>query len=263
MFEKKDIYRSLKKAGLKSGDNILVKSDLRYLGEYYSQQNLCKDLFSVISEIINLKKGTLFVSTASTALCNSNKIFNLNTTKSERGVFSNFVLELKKSIRSIHPFLSYTGIGKYAEYVCKKNTRHAYGPNSPKDRMLKVKTKYLSIGLPPQLTCSYIHHVEMMMGVPYRYTKEFKSRVKTKNKIRDELYYIYVNYLNSNLKRDLNKKLFKYCVKKGLKINQVNLGKGKIYIYDCNEFVNQSIEFLSKDIYGWCAKKPSNRPYQK
>ena len=72
-----------------------------------------------------------------------------------------------------------------------------------------------------------------------------------------------MNYLNSNLQRDLNKKLFKYCEKKELKINKVNLGKGKIYFYDCNEFVNQSIEFLSKDIYGWCAKKPSNRPYQK
>ena len=85
MFARKDIYRSLKKAGLKSGDNLLVKSDLRYLGEYHDQKNLCKDLFSVISEIINLKKGTLFVSTASTRLCNTKKIFNLRSTKSERG----------------------------------------------------------------------------------------------------------------------------------------------------------------------------------
>ena len=51
--------------------------------------------------------------------------------------------------------------------------------------MLKINTKYVSIGLPPRLTCSYIHHAEMMMGVPYRYTKEFKSKIKIRNKIKE------------------------------------------------------------------------------
>ena len=263
MFKKDDIYKSLKKIGLKSGDNLLVKSDLRFLGKYEIQKNLCKDLFNVISEIIDLKKGTLFVSTASTSLCNSNKVFDLKKTKSERGIFSNFILGLKNSIRSVHPYLSYSGIGKNAKIVCRNNTKHAYGPNSPKDKMLNIHTKYLSIGLPPQMTCSYIHHVEMLMGVPYRYTKEFKSKIKIHKKIKNDLYYMYVNYLNSNHKRDFNKKLFEFCEKSGLKIKSINLGDGKIYFYDCNQFVNKSIEFLSKDIYGWCAKKPSQKPFQK
>ena len=141
MFYKKDIYKSLKKIGLKSGDNVLIKSDLRYLGEYQNQKKLNQDLFEVVAKLIDLKKGTIFVSTASTSLCNTNKIFDLKKTKSERGVFSNYVLGLKRSIRSLHPYLSYTGIGKYAKYACRNNSKHAYGPNSPMERMLKINTK--------------------------------------------------------------------------------------------------------------------------
>lgn len=263
MFNKKKIYESLKKAGLKTGDNVLIKSDLRYLGRYNSQSQLNKDLFDVISELIDLKKGTIVVSTASTSLCNTNRVFDLKKTNSERGTFSNYVLKLNNSVRSLHPYLSYTAIGKNAKFVCSNNTKHAYGPNSPKDRMLKINTKYLSIGLTPEWTCSYIHHVEMLMGVPYRYTKEFKSKIRIKNKIKKDLYYIYVHYKNTNFIRDINKKLFKFCKKKGLKVKKQNLGDGKIFVYDCNEFVSHSINFLSKDIYGWCLKKPTKRPYRK
>ena len=227
MFFKQDIYKTLKKAGLNSGDNILVKSYLRYLGEYENQNQLNKDLFDAISKLINLKKGTICVSTASTSLCNTNRVFDLKKTKSERGTFSNYVLGLNGSVRSIHPFLSYTAIGKNAKYICTNNTKHAYGPNSPKDRMLKLNTKYLSIGLTPNWTCSYIHHVEMMMGVPYRFTKEFITKIKINKKIKNYLHYMYVNYLNTYLIRDKNKKLFKYCKKKGLKINQKKIRQGK------------------------------------
>ena len=181
----------------------------------------------------------------------------------ERGVFSNYVLGLKRSIRSLHPYLSYTGIGKYAKYACRNNSKHAYGPNSPMERMLKINTKFISIGLTPQRTSSYINYVEMLMGAPYRYTKEFKSKIKINHKFKSDLYYIYVCYLNANFKRDQNRKLFLYFKKNGLKIKKENLATGKIYLYDCNEFVTHSINFLTKNIYGWCSKEPSIRSYRK
>lgn len=263
MYSKKNIISTLKKLGLKRGDNVLIKSDLRYLGPYENQKKICEDLYKSIEQIIDLKKGTIFVSTSSTYLCNKNKIFDIKFTKSERGAFSNFIMGLKKSIRSVHPFLSYTGIGKYAKFVCTHNTHHGYGPNSPKDRMLRIGTKYISIGLEPSKTCSFIHHVEMIMGVPYRYTKEFKCKLKLKKGFKTKNFYMYVNYKKSNVQRDENKKLFRYCKKNNMKINKTNLGTGKIYLYDCNEFVSNCIKFLSKNIYGWCSKAPNIRPYRK
>jgi aminoglycoside 3-N-acetyltransferase len=262
MFNKKDILISLRNIGLKTGDNVLVQSDLRFLGKYEKQNNLCKDLFESISQIIDLRKGTIFVQTSSTYLCNTNKVFDIKKSKSERGAFSNYVLTLKNSKRSFHPYISYTGIGKHAKYVCTKNSKHCYGPNSPKDRMLKINTKFISIGLKPNQTSSYIHHVEMIMGVPYRYTKEFISKIKFKNTFKKEKFYMFVCYLNSGLKRDRNKKVFKFCKKNGLNIKENKLGNGKIYLYDCNKFVSNSINLLTKNIYGWCLTEPKIKNYR-
>jgi aminoglycoside 3-N-acetyltransferase len=261
VFNKQSIKKSLISLGIREGDNLLIKTDFRYLGFYDGDLN--QDFFDCLSEIINLEKGTIFVSTASDSLCNTNKVFDIEKTKSERGVFTNFVMKKEKSIRSLHPFLSYTGIGKHARYVCTNNSKHGYGPNSPKDRMLKINTKYLSVGLEPRWTCSYIHHVEMLIGVPYRYTKEFNVKIKIDKKTYEDYFYMFLCYLECEIERDRNLKLFEYLRKKNMKIQVSKIGQGQIHFYDCNSFVDNAINYLSNDIYGWLKKPPVNRPYQK
>ena len=254
---------AFKKIGVKKGDNILVKGDLRYLGKFTDNQKIAQSHFEALSKIIDLKKGTIIVSTASESLCNTNIPFDINNTKSERGAFSEFIRKQKKSIRSMHPFNSHCSIGKFSKYICLNNSKNSFGAESPKDRMLKINTKYLSVGLPPRLTCSFIHHAEMLMGVPYRYTKEFYHPIKRDKKIRKELFYMFVCYKNIDIKRNLNIKLFNYLKRKKLKINSSKLGEGKIYLYDCNDFVNKSKLYLKDNIYGWLDKSPNKRPYAK
>ena len=40
MYSKKNIISALKKLGLKKGDNVLIKSDLRYLGPYENHKKM-------------------------------------------------------------------------------------------------------------------------------------------------------------------------------------------------------------------------------
>ncbi len=265
-YEFKNIIDTYKRIGIKKGDNVLVKGDLRYLGSFKSnktKQKITEAHYEALSEIIDLKKGTIIVSTASESLCNTNMPFDIDQTKSERGSFSEFVRKLKGSKRSLHPFNSHTSIGKYSKYICSNNSRNSFGADTPKDRMLNLNTKYVIIGLPPRLTCSYIHHAEMLMGVPYRYTKEFFHPIKTKNKIKKEYFYMYVCYRNLNLKRNLNINLFKFLIKNKLKIKSSKLGEGKVYSYDCKKFVELSCSYLKKNIYGWLNNPPKKRPYAK
>jgi len=262
----KDIVGSYKRIGIKKGDNVLIKGDLRYLGNYKNDNTkieITEAHFKALSKIIDLKKGTITVSTASESICNTNTPFDINKTKSERGSFSEFVRNLKGSKRSFHPFNSHTSIGKYSKFICSNNSRNSFGANTPKDRMLKLNTKYLIIGLPPRLTCSYIHHAEMLMGVPYRYTKEFLHPIKTNSIVKKEYFYMYVCYQNLNLKRNLNVNLFNFLKKNKLKIKSSRLGEGKVFSYDCNEFVNLSCLYLRKNIYGWLNNPPKKRPYAK
>lgn len=263
----KDIVNSYKKLGIVKGDNVLVKGDLRYLGNFnnnkYSNRTITEAHFEALSQIIDLKKGTIIVSTASDSLCNTNKVFDINNTKSERGIFSEFVRNHKGSRRSFHPFNSHTSIGKYAKFICTNNSKNSFGLDTPKDRMLKINTKYLIMGLLPRLACSYIHHVEMLMGVPYRYTKEFLHPIKIKNRIKREYFYMHVCYKNLSLKRNRNVNLFKFLKKNKLKIKSATLGEGKVFSFDCNKFVNLSCLYLKNNIYGWLNSTPKIKPYAK
>ena len=258
-----ELLIAFKKVGIKKGDNILVKGDLRYLGKFTDNQKIAQSHFEALSSIIDLKKGTIIVSTASESLCNTNIPFDIKNTKSERGAFSEFVRKQKNSIRSMHPFNSHSSIGAQSKYICLNNSKNSFGAETPKDRMLKINTKYLSVGLPPRFTCSYIHHAELLMGVPYRYTKEFNHPIKRNKITKKELFYMFVCYRNADIKRNLNIKLFNYLRKKKLKINSTKLGEGKIYLYDCNDFVNKSKLYLRDNIYGWLDKFPKKRPYAK
>ena len=120
----KQIVKAYKKIGIKRGDNVLVKSDLRYLGNFYDKKiksNLAEAHFLALSKIINLDKGTITVSTASESICNTKIPFDINKTKSERGSFSELIRGKRSSVRSFHPFNSHTSIGNKAEFICKRN----------------------------------------------------------------------------------------------------------------------------------------------
>jgi aminoglycoside 3-N-acetyltransferase len=262
----KDIINAYKKIGIKKGDNVLVKGDLRYLGNLNDKKynyEITEAHFKALSQIIDLKKGTIIVSTASESLCNSSVPFDIFKTKSERGSFSEYVRNLRGSHRSFHPFNSHTSIGKFSKFICSNNSKNSFGADTPKDRMLKCNTKYVTIGLQPRLTCSFIHHAEMMIGVPYRYTKEFFHPIKTQNGTKKIFFYMYVCYKNLNLNRNLNVNLFKFLKKKKLNIRSIKLGEGKVYSYDCNKFVNLSCLYLRQNIYGWLTSPPKKRPYAK
>ena len=142
-----ELLIAFRKVGIKKGDNILVKGDLRYLGKFTDNQKIAQSHFEALSSIIDLKKGTIIVSTASESLCNTNIPFDIKNTKSERGAFSEFVRKQKNSIRSMHPFNSHSSVGAHSKYICLDNSKNSFGAETPKDRMLKINTKYLSVGL--------------------------------------------------------------------------------------------------------------------
>ena len=259
-----DIKGAYKKIGIRKGSTVLLKTDMRFLGYFESRrkEDILNAHFNVLAELVDLDVGTIVVSTSSTFLCNTDTPFDLKKTPSERGVLTEYIRNMKGALRSFHPFVSHTAIGKNAEMICGNVSRQAYGPGTPKERMLALDTLYVSVGLTPNLTCSLVHYIEFVMGVPYRYVKEFIHPVVRDRKIAYEPFYLYVHYLECEVKRDLNVKIFDRFRNSGNKIEETVLGRGKIYSYSMKDFYKSTIKAFQDDIYIWLKEPPSVRPYQ-
>jgi aminoglycoside 3-N-acetyltransferase len=259
-----DIKKAYKKIGISKGMTISLKTDLRFLGPYDSkfQDSVLAAHFDILADLIDLSIGTIVVSTASFSLCNTEKIFDIKNTPSEMGALTEYIRGRAGAIRSFHPFASYVAIGKNADYICNNTSRHSVGPNSPKARLLELDAQYLTIGLPPENATMIIHHIEKLMGVPYRYVKEFIHPVLRKGKVAHEPFYLFVRYINCNAKMSLNTKVFPNFFKCGYRVKEGVLGRGKIYLYSMKEFYLSTVQLLTDDLYACLEGDPIVRPYR-
>lgn len=258
-----DIERAYKKAGVSKGRIVLIKTDLRLLGLFDPKNSIgvLRAHFDALSNLIDLSVGTLVVSTSSTSICNTNIPFDVDNTPSERGVLSEFIRLVPGAIRSLHPFHSYAAIGKYAKLITSDVSKHAFGPETPECRLIAADALCISIGLHASLTCSTVHHVEMQMGVPYRYSKEYLHPVIINKQVMNELYYMYVYYRECEINRNRNVKIFQEFIDNDYKLTQVSLGRGNIYSYSMYDFYMSTIQAFKKDIYVWLDKPPTTKPY--
>jgi len=261
-YSKDDLLKAYQEIGVDKAKVIYVSGSLPYLREFEKPGTAVLDAhFNALWELIG-PEGTIVVFTQSTNLCNTDTPFDLDNTASISGIFSEYVRRKKGAYRSFHPFCSFSAIGKRAKEIVLNTTHHAYGPETPMERMINLNTLSISIGIPPRLTASTIHHVEMVMGVPYRYTKEFVQPVVRNGKISKELFYLYVWNQECKLKRDRLVKIFKNF-EETYEITSAFVGKGEVYSYSMSEFYQCAVQLLKNDIYMWLKEEPHIRPYRK
>ena len=178
---------------MKKNDTIYITGNLFNFGRINlkNHKDLPKIIFKNILKIIG-KDGTIVVPAHSFKLVNSKKIFDPKKTPCETGSFSSFILKQKNCFRQIHPYSSSAAIGKNAKYICTKNSRNVYGTRSPFDRMIKLNTKFISLGMKINNTCSQVHHAEFNMNVPYRFNKFFSHRVRINRRVTKKFFYMFV-----------------------------------------------------------------------
>lgn len=243
---------------------VMLRSDLRLLGLYDRSdgRDLLAAHYDALCEVMDLSRSTLVVCTSTHSLCNTDIPFDIDNTPSEMGVLSEYIRTRPGAIRSRHPFLSWTAIGREAPDICTDVARHGFGLETPKARMIERNAMYLSVGLPPNETASIIHHVEFLMGVPYRYVKEFIHPMLVGGQIVREPFYLYVWYRNIDFQRDHCRKIFKMFRDAGHTIRQAPLGNGFVYGYSMAELYHFAIQAFKKDLYLWMTAPPENPPYR-
>lgn len=261
-FGYQDLLRAYQDIGVVGQRVVVLHTDLRSLGPYENMTGevYLHDHLRALKKLIG--KGTLVVPTASLRLCNTDQPFDIENTHSEFGSLTEFVRKQPDSVRSFHPYVSHTALGPEAVEICSDVARHCFGPETPTARMLERDALWVSVGLPPERSCQSVHHAEKMMGVPYRYTKEFIHPVLRNGRVQKEAFYMYVLYNQCNIERPYNKKIMRHFRETGNKIRQTNLGKGKIYSYSLLDFYKSTVSLLKDDIFAWVESVPEIKPYR-
>jgi aminoglycoside N3'-acetyltransferase len=246
----KKINEAVKKINLKEYDTIYVAGNIYNFGFSFNETKLfCENLINNLLIITKNKINIVVPTSTLDLLKKKNPIFSNNTKSFMMGIFSEFVRSKKESFRSSHPLWSFSGIGKDIKDILNQTSCSAYGKGSVFEKLLKKKTLFVSMGKPHR-SLAMLHYAEHVVGVPYRFNKEFNIKVKTNNKIRKKYCLLGVRYNSKKIIGDGNKKIINKLIKKKI-FNIIKLNKGNLYCADYNSLVNELINILNNNPKIW------------
>jgi aminoglycoside 3-N-acetyltransferase len=257
-----DMVDAYGRLGLERGSIVYVISSLWHVPDYADgpSDELAPAHYRALREVVG-DGGTIVVPTSTLKLCNTEIPFDPGATPSQdRGIFAEFVRTLPDARRSFHPFASYAAVGPMSDAIVADVSRHGYGPETPEARFVEAGARVVNIGLPANI-CTAVHHAEQVMGVPYRFTKEFIHPVVRDGDIRPEPFYLFVQYPGIGVERDYNRTLFSALAER-IEIREAPLGRGRVCSYGLDDFHRQTTRLMADDIYIWCKTPPQERPYQ-
>jgi aminoglycoside 3-N-acetyltransferase len=144
------ITDALKKAGIKTGDAVMVHSALSKIGYVENGAN------ALIDALLNVvgTDGTLIMPAFPAVGYNydylkSDPVFDLNHTPSKMGIVTETFRKRSGAVRSLHPTDSVSAFGKQAEYLVKDHFGKLtpYNQFSPFYRLSELNGKILMIGV--------------------------------------------------------------------------------------------------------------------
>ncbi len=241
-----DIKNVIKSVGIKKGDSVFIFPETYKFGileNIQFHQNVYEVFFKVISEIIG-PKGTVCIQSYTFDTLRFNKKFYYDKPESTSGGFSNYILSLKKTIRSDHPAFSVASIGYKSKFISQNNSFHNYGYNSPLEKFLRLNGKLLSLGS-DYLKNPFNHLAEYMIGVPFYYNKYKNFQIIKNKKIKRQEFSSFVRYLDFDFVGEFEK--LKKEIKKHKIVKSSKLGESYVHSTDAKKYFNIVLNLLTKD----------------
>lgn len=172
-------YRNImsKVQRITAGDVIYVVSDIFRLakcavehGESFSPDEFIDTILEKVGDT-----GTVLIPTFNWDFCQGTT-FEYWNSPSQSGALGNTALRRKDFIRTRHPIYSFAVWGRDAKKLFNMKNKNSFGKGSVFDYMHEVDAKGLIIDLSCLAGMTYMHHIEQMVGVPYRYSKNFSAK---------------------------------------------------------------------------------------
>lgn len=172
LLTKAELIQNFAELGLQAGDIVLVHSAYKSLGGVEGGPQ------TVIDALLDLltPEGTLIMPTFNFDF-NEGAPWDVRSTPSKMGVLTELVRLDPRAKRVFHPFYSFAIIGKQADFLTRDRYKSSYERNSVFGKLRDLDAKIMIIGLDYTHSFTFVHHVEQMEGVDYRFIKGFSGQV--------------------------------------------------------------------------------------
>lgn len=188
MIDKNLIYDQLHELGLQKHDTLFCHSNMTlFLSKSQNPQAVCQIFLEAILEVIG-SNGTLVIPTFTYSNA-TGKTFDVKKTPSNCGYFAEYIREKFTNSRSSDPNVSVCVIGKLKSKIHQCDFK-PYKSNGLFSILEKENAKVLNLNLDAGST--YIHHVERLMNVEYRFDKDIEGEIIVggRNKIVNSSLYV-------------------------------------------------------------------------
>jgi len=264
-YSQSNLTDSLKQIGIGLGDVVYAVVNLATLGKAKGrltaeEQGQC--LLRTLQDTVG-PNGTILVPTYTFSFCRG-EIFDVQRTPSIKGPWSpsteflEYFRLLPGAIRSVDPIHSVAGIGPRAAEILSNVPPTCFGENSVPHRLRRMGAKICAIGVGLHES-NFQHHVEEMLGVPFRFKKLFTGQIRS-NGVTEKKGWIYnVRILATNGSLDEHR-LEKSAREAGI-CRAAPVGRGEILGIDSRELFEFTSQALSEDPW-FTARGPADDPVE-
>ncbi len=251
----KKLKNTLDKFSVSNNSVFFIHADLgNYLQSSSSIGYKCEHLYKFLTAYF--KNHTLIMPTFTYSFCKTG-LFDIQKSRSEVGLFSEYFREKCGNFRSDHPILSVCGKGKLTEDIIKNISKSGAGDGSVFERLFVFDAKILFLGADFIKTCTFNHYTEQFLKVNYRYSKYFDGKVIYEDKTLNDSWEFYVKNTEVLKFKDLShNKYFEKDLIKNKILKKYKIDKFEVSLCSSRDLFDFVKKKLKKNIYYILGSKP-------
>lgn len=191
-FSNQDLSNLLRGLGAHDCDVLFVHTALNFGAP--NPELRPKELLGELLDVLRrLNVPTLCMPTFTFSFCNG-KSYDPMTSKSRMGVLNEFFRKQEGVIRSNDPLMSVALEGEH-KHLVNETGHHSIGENSTYDKLHHTDgVKFLFLGPRIGDCFTYMHYLEWLFEVDYRYSRTFRGVIENQGTKCVEEYDLFVRY---------------------------------------------------------------------
>ena len=169
------LLKILHDIGADDSETLFIHSDIAFgrPSAGFKRKDYLKALYEAI---IALNVENIIVPTFTYSFCNHEDYDVLNS-RTSMGAFSEFIRQQDGRYRTLDPLLSFS-VPAALKHKFENISNHSLGKGSGFDILHSMNNvKFLFFGAKQGECFTYLHYIEKMLDVPYRYDQEFTGKL--------------------------------------------------------------------------------------